>query len=121
MRSRETLSGYIRKNFRIQVLPDALHSYVYQVLSDILLVKNPTRSELARNIFLEQSLGFLKPLPHKTIAAFLKVSPSVISRASQEAETRPELGVEREGGRPTLMSDEHFEELLAWLRQRCDE
>jgi hypothetical protein len=121
MRSRQSLAEFIHENFNIEVVPKQHQDHVYAELLEVVLDKSKTRAELARSIFLGKCLGFLKDLPHKTIAEFLKVSEPAISKAFAQVKAQPNRGEEREMGRPSLMSEKNFDKLVTWVRTRCDD
>jgi hypothetical protein len=87
---------------------------IMQVLSE----RDATKSELCRIAFLDPRLRILAEQPQYTIAAFLRVSEGLVSKCRRQAELDAEAGIDRERGRPSLLSQPAEEAIRDWIRAK---
>jgi transposase len=69
-------------------------------------------------LFTDPRCAFFSDFPQVQLAAFLGVSPGLVSQCKREAQETAAAGVNRELGRPALLSPAGEQKIQQWLREQ---
>jgi hypothetical protein len=86
MRSRARQRAFIQDNFHLDALPMHYHEDVVTTICALLQEADMRRIELCRLLFTDPRCAFFLDFPQVQLAAFLGVSPALISQCKREAQ-----------------------------------
>lgn len=122
METRRSLDEKISKHVDMTVLPQQYHATIKDFLAPTLDLGSMTKSDLIRRVCATKELMcFLRKFPQTTLASFFRCSTALLSRIFCEPPTPSGQYKPLTRGRPKLLSDEHEQAIVEWVRQRCEQ